>query len=138
MFITLTFYASGVIVGILIVAKYLEIWQKKSFFVLRIISRGDERLRILSHFLAHIYSELKIGAIFIIGKQIPLRSRGALNKTSTFIREHLAIYANMIRDSRLLKKSGGISEFFKNISAVEKGKGKIDDSVADNSPNSID
>ena len=40
-----------------------------------------------------------------------------------------------MRDSKLLKKSDGISEFFKNMSNIEKGNGEIHDNYDDGSQN---
>ena len=45
----------------------------------------------------------------------------------TMVREQQGIYLGSMRDSRLLKKSDGISEFFRTMSTVEKGAGEIDE-----------
>ena len=40
-----------------------------------------------------------------------------------------------MRDSRLIKRSDGISEFFKNMSEIEKGNGEIHKDLDDSSQN---
>jgi len=54
---------------------------------------------------------------------------------TSFLKERREQYVNIMRDSRLLKKSDGISEFFKNMSDVEKGNGEIHDTFESGSQN---
>lgn len=96
--------------------------------LLRLVSLGDERVRHLSHELAHLYAEKKEKAHFFVNKQLPLHTRNILNKTSSTVKERVEKYVGDIRGSKFLKKSDGISEFFKSISEKENG-GRIDDSL---------
>ncbi|MDZ4205676.1 MAG: hypothetical protein U1C12_00450, partial [Patescibacteria group bacterium] len=73
--------------------------------------------------------------LFFFKKQIPIHSRNSLNKLLTFLKKKKEQYVVSMRDSRLLKKSDGISEFFKNMSDIEKGNGEIHDVYEDASPN---
>lgn len=106
--------------------KYQSEKTKKNFLILSLISRGDIRARELSHDVAHLYSEFRGWLEFFVKKQLPLRTKSTLNKSQVFIKEQSDKYLELIRDSKLLRKSDGISEFFKNVSSVEKGNGEID------------
>ena len=64
-----------------------------------------------------------------------MHSRNSLNKTISFLKEKKDRYTDNMRDSRLLKKSDGISEFFKNMSGIEKGNGVIHDVYEEDSQN---
>jgi len=84
----------------------------------------------------HLYFEGKERSSFLIKRQIPLHSKNFSNKLTVYLREKRIRYFNNMRDSRLLKKSDGISEFFKNMSNLEKGNGEINDVYYDGSQNS--
>ena len=130
--ITFTLFAfSGAVLVTLTLAKRIEEKRKKSFFILRAISRGDERMRELHHQSVRFYSLGKEKTAFFVKKQLPMRSRNSLNKSLTTLREQAERFENLIRDSKLLRKSDGISEFFKNMSTVEKGNGEINDVYED-------
>jgi hypothetical protein len=129
------FAISGLSIATLIVAKRLEEKRKKTLFVSRAISKGDIHIRRLYHATVHFYSEGKEKGLFLLKKQIPIHSKNSLNKTISFLKEKRVQYINNMRDSRLLKKSDGISEFFKNMSEVEKGNGTIHDVYEDSSQN---
>jgi len=126
MFLTIVFLLSGVALVILIGAKYLEEKRGRKIFILNLISKGDLHVRDLSHKTAHEYANWREWAEFFIKKQLPMHSRSLLNKSHALAQEKSAKYLELIRDSKLLKKSDGISEFFKNVSSVEKGNGEID------------
>lgn len=125
------FILSGTIIVLLPVAKRLEEKRKKPFFVLDAISRGDIHIRELYHKTIRLYSEWKEKVLFFLKKQMPMHSRNFLNKLLFFLKEKKGQYINNMRDSRLLKKPDGISEFFKSISDVEKGNGEINDVYKD-------
>ena len=63
-----------------------------------------------------------------------MRLKNLLNKFVAKISEQTEKYMGDIRDSRLLKKSDGISEFFKSMSSIEKGVGEINDVYYDDAP----
>ena len=126
MFLTTVFILSGVALALLIGAKYVEERRGRKLLILNLISKGDLHVRDLSHRTAHEYAELRERAEFFIKKQLPMHSRSLLNKSQALAQEKSAKYLELIRDSKLLKKSDGISEFFKNVSSVEKGNGEID------------
>lgn len=114
---------------LLISAKVWEEKNRKSFFLLRAISKGDEHIRDLSIKSAHQYADLKEKSKFVVGKQLPLHSKNFLNKSAIFLQEKSTKYFGDIRNSRLLGgKNEGISEFLKDISQMEKG-GEINDEM---------
>ena len=121
------FTLSGAALIMLTLAKRMEEKKRMTNFILRAISRGDERARAFHHQAVHWYSEGKTKAAFFIKKQLPMRSRNTFNKLVTMLQEESRRYAGTMRDSRLLKKSDGISEFFKSMSEVEKGAGEINE-----------
>lgn len=121
MILSILFFVSGGVVLLLLLTKMLEVRYKKSFFMLRLISRGDAHVRTLSHEGAQLYSEVKAKAGFFLKKQLPLHTRNLMNKGEAFIKEKSEEYIGNMRNARLLKpKNEGISEFFKNISEMEK------------------
>ncbi|KKQ83597.1 MAG: hypothetical protein UT07_C0002G0009 [Parcubacteria group bacterium GW2011_GWB1_38_8] len=130
------FTISGMIVFLLPLAKRLESKQGKSFLIFRLISKGDFYVREIYHWMVHLYFEGKERSSFLIKRQIPLHSKNFSNKLTVYLREKRIQYFNNMRDSRLLKKSDGISEFFKNMSNLEKGNGEINDVYYDGSQNS--
>lgn len=129
------FILSGLAVVLLIAAKKLEGKRRKQFFISKAISKGDIHIRKLYHDAVRLYSEGKEKSSFFFQKQIPKHSRNSSNKLLSYLREKREQYASNMRDSRLLKKSDGISEFFKNISNMENGNGEIHDVYEDASPN---
>ncbi|MBX4195635.1 hypothetical protein KW796_01605 [Candidatus Parcubacteria bacterium] len=128
MTLNIIFIISGLALGTMIWAKVWEDKHRKKPILLRLISLGDERVRTVSHELAHRYSEWKDQADFFLHKQLPLRTRNFINKTNTVIKEEAIKRIGDIRGSRFLKKSDGISEFFKSISDKETN-GRIDESL---------
>lgn len=121
MTLSILFFVSGGVVLLLLLTKMLEVRYKRSFFLLRLISRGDTRVRDLSHEGARLYSEGKERAEFFFKKQLPLHTKNFVNKAEIFIKEQAAVYAEKMRDARLLKpKNEGISEFFKTMADMEK------------------
>lgn len=127
MTLTAIFAISGLSVLTLLAAKSIERRRKKPLFILSAISRGDMRIRELYHRVVRTYSEGKERMLFLLTKQFPMHSKNLLNKSAIFVKEKRAEYMDRMRDSRLLKKPEGISEFFKNMSEVEKGGGEIND-----------
>ncbi len=125
------FGLSGLAIILLIAAKKLEEKRKKEFFVFFIISKGELRIRKLYHRVVRLYSEEKEQISFFIYKQLPIYYKKSLNKLSTFLEKKRKQYVISMRDSRLLKKPDGISEFFKNMSNIEKGNGEIHDIYED-------
>ncbi len=128
MLVTL-FILSGTAIAILLVAKRVEEKRRKTNFVLRLVSLGDTRVRELHHVSVHYYSEVKEKTGFFIKKQLPRYSKSSLNKIVAQAQERLDLYLESLRDSKLLKKSDGISEFFQTMSSVEKGAGEINEDI---------
>ncbi len=117
----ITFIVSGAIIVILIVAKVYEEKTRKSFFLLNLISKGDTRFRDFSQNSAHRYADFKEKAGFLLKRQVPLHTRNVTNKTVALIQEKGKKYIGDIKEGRLFgKKNGGISEFLKDISEMEK------------------
>ena len=129
------FTVSGFVILLLVTTKRLQQKLKKPFFVFNIISRADTQIRELYQKLVHLYSESKERTSFLIEKQIPIHSKNALNKSISFVKEKRDQYIGNMRDSRLIKRSDGISEFFKNMSEIEKGNGEIHKDLDDSSQN---
>jgi predicted RNA-binding protein len=129
------FYVSGVAIAALVLAKHFEAKYKRRFFFLRTVSKGDIHVRTLYHHGVRLYTEAKERAFIYITKQLPLRARNLSNKASVQLRERVERYTGDIRNSRLLKKSDGISEFFRNVADIERGRGEINDSFDDSSQN---
>ncbi len=127
------FTVSGLAILTLVSAKSLERKRRKPFLILTLISRGDIHVRALYHKAVHLYSDSKEKTWFLLKKQVPKHSRNSLNKLLSFIREKREQYVGKMRDSRLLKKPDGMSEFFKSMSDVEKGNGEINDVYVDSS-----
>ncbi|MFZ2484851.1 MAG: hypothetical protein WAW81_02855 [Minisyncoccia bacterium] len=129
------FTISGLSIATLVFTKRLEEKRRKQFFISRAISRGDIHAREFYQKAVHLYSEGKEKVIFFYRRQIPIHSKNSLNKFLSYVAERREQYLNNMRDSRLLKKSDGISEFIKNMSDVEKGNGEIHDGLEDGSQN---
>lgn len=122
MALQITFIFSGVMVALILIAKIWEEKSRKSFFLLRLISKGDERIRMYSINAAHEYSDFKEKTNFFISKQLPLHTKNLVNKSTAFLSEKFAEYTGHVRGSKFLKKNEGISEFFKSMSEKEKGE----------------
>src|SRR3989344_4343863 len=129
------FTTSGLAIVLLAAAKQVEKKRGKQFLIFNLISKGDIHIRSLHHKMVRLYSEGKEKALFFFNRQIPIHSRNFLNKSISFLKTKREQYIGNMRDSRLLKKSDGISEFFKNMSETEKGNGEINDVYEDASPN---
>ncbi|MEX2014238.1 MAG: hypothetical protein WD896_02700 [Parcubacteria group bacterium] len=129
------FGISGLSICLLLLAKKMGHKKKKYFFVLRIISKGDARIREYYHRLLHLYSEGKEKAVFLLEKQLPIHSKNSKNKLVAYLKRRREQYLASLRDSRLLKKSDGLSEFFQSLSSLEKGHGKIHDTFESGSQN---
>ncbi len=119
------FALSGMTLATLVVAKRIENRSGKRFFLLRAISMGDTHIRDLYHRGLDFYSEGKDKSLFFIKKQLPLKVKKGLTKAQTLVQEKLESRLGNVRNSRLLKRRESLSEFFKNISEVEKGAGEI-------------
>jgi hypothetical protein len=120
------FIVSGGVVASLLLAKLLEQKTEKSFLPLALISKGDAQVREMSHSTAELYSDFKEHAAHFVSKQLPLHAKSFYNKSEVYLKERIEYYIGNIRGSKLLKKSDGISEFFKSIE-IEKGAGQIHD-----------
>ena len=124
------FILSGAGIIILTLAKRLEEKRRGApTLILRAVSRGDERVRNLHHKALHHYSVSKDKFGFWFKKQLPLKLKIAWNKLEAELKERGASYLGDMRNSRLLKKPDGMSEFFKTISEIEKGTGEINESL---------
>lgn len=124
---TTIFTISGLGIIVLTTTKILEQKRKKQLFISNAISRGDTHARKLYHTAVHLYSEGKEKTLLFFQKKIRMHLRNSLNKLISFLKEKKGQYINNMRNSKLLKKPDGISEFFKNMSNVEKGNGEIHD-----------
>jgi hypothetical protein len=123
------FVISGAMIATLTVAKRIEEKKKRTPLVLRVVSRSDERIRELHGEALRKYSQTKDKSAFWIKKQLPLKLKSLVNKMQAYAKEKGEEYLGDMRDSRLIKKSDGISEFFKNISEIEKGGGEINETL---------
>jgi len=121
------FILSGTAIATLLLAKRVEEKRRKTNFILKAISKGDERFRTIHHKSIHSYSIGKERLAFWLKKQLPMRSKNLWNKFQALVAQTADKYMGDIRNSRLLKKPDGISEFFKNISEIEKGGGEINE-----------
>ena len=129
MVLTIIFIISGFSIILLIVSKKLEEKRQRPLFILKAISKSDIYMRDFYRQALHWYSDSKEKLVFLINKRVPMHSRNLLNKQISLLKEKRDRYIGNMRDSRLLKKSDGISEFFKNMSSVEKGNGEINDDI---------
>lgn len=133
MFLIYLFFLSALVIGVMLVSKTIEEKRGKSLFVLRAISRGDEKARYWLEKGLHQYSIRKEKILIFVTKQLPLKSKSYWNKFQSWAKEAGAKYASDLRNSKLLRRSDseGISEFFKNISEIEKGSGEINEIFED-------
>lgn len=127
------FIISGLAIVTLITSKSLEEKRKKPFLISTAISKGDIQIRNVYHKTLSYYSEGKERFIFLCKKRIPIHSRNIFNKISSYLKERKDQYTLNLRNSKLLKKQDGISEFIKSMSDVEKGNGAIHDVYEDSS-----
>jgi hypothetical protein len=134
MVIIYLFILSGLGLTTLLIAKRMEEKRRIKPFILELICKGDAMLRELRHEAILFYSTLREDLEFLFKKQIPMKSRSSLNKCLAMVHERTENYFESLRDSRLLKKSDGISDFFKNMSSVEKGKGEINEEIYTEEP----
>jgi hypothetical protein len=125
------FILSGVVVLALTLAKRMGERKKLAAILLKVVATGDEQVRKIHHEALHFYSEGKDKYSFWLKKQLPLKLKSLSNRALSLIRERLQERFGDVRNSRLLKRSDGISEFFKNISEVEKGGGEINETLTD-------
>lgn len=119
------FILSGVALAGLTLAKRIELKGKKSSFILRLVSRGDERARTYYHEALHFYSEGKHRFFFFVRKQLPLKAKSYVNKGVSFVKEKGEERFGNMRNSRTIKRPESVSEFFRNISEIEKGNGEL-------------
>jgi len=128
MSVSITIFAiSGIVVFSLPLAKALEKNLGKKLFIFRLISKSDARVRKLYNNVIQVYFDGKDRASFFVQKQIPIHSKNSFNKLNVYLKEKREQYAESMRDARLIKKSSGLSEFFQNMSNIEKGNGEIND-----------
>ncbi len=131
MTITLLFAISGFVIVSMALAKKWEERRKKPTIILSAISKGDTWVKDVNHHAANLYTQGRERSIFMIQKQAPLRAKSFWNKFVAYVHEMAEKYLGDMRDSRLLKRSDGISEFFKNISDIERGNGEINEHYAE-------
>ena len=60
-----------------------------------------------------------------------MQSRSLINRSNTYVKDKVEQHLDNLRATRLLKKSDGLSEFFKGMASVEKGNGEINDIFPD-------
>lgn len=127
------FIVSGLVIVLFLAIKNFEKKSKKKFFILHAISKRDIYIRKYYHRIIHFYSSGKEKVSFSFKRQIPMHSKNSFNKIVSFLKEQKERHVNNIRDSKLLKRPDGISEFFKNMSEIEKGNGEMNDVYEDSS-----
>jgi hypothetical protein len=127
MFFIIIFIISGAMIALLLLGKRFEEKTKKRFFLLALVSLGDTQARELSHKSISWYADAKEKTIFFLKKQFPKQVKGSFLKFDSKVSEKLGNFTTKLRDSRLLKKNDGISEFLKSIADVEKGNGSIEE-----------
>lgn len=135
MTLVIIFIVSGLILITLIVSKKIGEKRKRPLFISILISRSDTLIRDLYHKVVHFYTDSKERFLFLCKRQIPIHSKNYFNKSLAFLKEKRGQYIQNMRDTKFLRKSDGISEFFKSISSVEKGGGEIHDVYEDGSQN---
>ncbi len=123
------FIFSGVTLVALLLAKRVENRSGRRSFLLRAISKGDRQIRELFHRVLDFYSLGRERSLFIIQKQLPLKAKRELGKAQTYIQEKIEGQFGNVRNARLIKRQEGISEFFKNISEIEKGGGELHEEI---------
>lgn len=123
------FIFSGLGILSIFIAKRYELKNKQTIFVINIISKGDSLVRDWYQKSLIYYDEGKSILEIRLKKQIPLRIRALVNKLYTNLELKSKNYFERARDSRLIKKSDGISDFFKSISEIEKGVGEINETL---------
>lgn len=129
MFLITIFIVSGLGVIALVSAKVWEERKRRRPLLLKLVSLGNERVRILSHEAAHRYSEYRGDMQFFFEKQLPLHSRNIANKAQALIKEKSEKYIEEVRNSKFFKKDEGISEFFKSIAEKESDSQNEDSEV---------
>ncbi len=121
------FAISGITLIILTLAKRFELRKKRATFILKAISIGDERAKELQHKMLNLYAEGKDRIVFFVKKELPLKLKKFVGIVVSYLKARWESYFGNIRNSHLIRKEEGISEFFKNISEIEKGNGEIHD-----------
>jgi len=112
---TIIFATSGSLMTLLLAAKAWELRRRKQVFLLEAISYGDSYVKKVYHDLLRAYTEGKDNLQFFTRKQLPIHSKNILNKSIVYLEGKRNQYIGDVRDSRLLKKSDGISEFIKSM-----------------------
>src|ERR1035437_8020225 len=100
MFSFTIFILSGVAIVVIVSAKWWELRKHESVWVLRMISKGDESFKILSHNATHLYSVYREKLEFLIKKQVPLHSKNIVNKTSSLVKQKLVEIKGDIRNTK--------------------------------------
>lgn len=129
MVLTAIFIVSGLAIILLLVVKKLGERRIKQFFILRAISKGDKRVREVYHKTVSLYTHDKERFLLFLKKRIPMHSKNSLNKSLSFLKGKKDRYVERLRNSKIIGKSDGISEFFRSMSDVEKGNGEIHDHI---------
>ncbi|HEY4528411.1 MAG TPA: hypothetical protein VJJ48_01105 [Candidatus Paceibacterota bacterium] len=121
------FILSGLTIALLTLAKRFELKGRKAVFLLRTISRGDDRAKDLHHKFLHFYAVGKDKLVFFLLKSLPMKLKKKALVVLAHIGEKGEKYFGNMRNSRLIRREEGLSQFFKNIGEVEKGNGEIHD-----------
>src|SRR5690606_463017 len=124
---TIIFAVSGIAILFLFAAKGFEMRRRKPSMFLHIAKRADTKTGALYFKLLHFYSDSKEKTHLFLNRQAPMKIKSAMVKFGTFLKERREEYLMKMRDARILKKNSGISEFYKNLSNIDKGNGKIED-----------
>lgn len=125
------FAISGILVILLPMTKAVGEKRGKPLLIFDMISRGDIYVRNHYHKSLNLYSEWKDRVELLFKKQLKLHSKNTFNKSVNLLKKKHGEYMSNMRDSKLLKKPDGLSEFFKNMSDIERGNGEINDTYLD-------
>lgn len=120
MVLTIIFLVSGALIALLLFTKVREMKTRRRPALLRVISLGDVHMKELSHRSAHFYADSKEDVKFFVEKQFPMHLKRAWGKTETFVLEKWHILAEDLRNAKVLKKTGNISDYFQSMNEAEE------------------
>lgn len=112
MILPIIFYVSGACIALLLFVKLREMQMRRQPMLLRLISRGDERMKVFSQKSAHWYADRKEDVIYFFEKQLPVHSRRLWAKAETLAAEKWNLLAEDLRKMQILKRREGLTEYF--------------------------
>ena len=115
------FIISFVVVASMLLLKMYELKKGKPILIFQALSKFDHIILEKYHNAGHMYLDYKHKSHLFFTKQVPMHSKNVVNKMETLVQEKMNKYVGNIRGSKVLRNDrAGISEFFKNISNLEK------------------